>query len=70
MTKEEIIDHKRAREILKGMNGNAKALVLQHIVNLQQEQMTKLTQIIDTPLLYRAQGSVKAYQSIIELFDS
>ena len=70
MTKDELVDEKRAREILKGMNGNAKALILQHVVNLQQEQITKLTQSIDPHLIYRAQGSVKAYQSVIELFET
>ena len=70
MTKEELKEEKQARDILKSMNHSAKAIIIQHIINLQTEQVTKLTQSIDPHLIYRAQGSVKAYQSVIELFEN
>ena len=69
MTKEELQDSNRAVEILKGMNGNARGLILIHIRNLLSEQQTKLATHSEAHQLYRAQGSVKAYQTIIELFD-
>jgi hypothetical protein len=70
MISDEMKDLKSAQEVLKGMNRNVKSLILQHLVNLQTEQVTKLTQHTDPHQLYRAQGAVKAYQSVVELFDS
>jgi hypothetical protein len=70
MNKEALADAKRATEVLKGMNGNLRGLLIQHLINLQQEHVTKLTQHTDPHQIYRAQGAVKAYQSVIELFEN
>jgi len=69
MTKDELVNRKRVVELLKGMHINSKRMILLELESLQHEQVTKLATHVDPHQIYRAQGALKAYQTVIELFD-
>ena len=63
------VSQREARDNIKSLQGPALNAVLDHIATLHNESLTTCALANDDVLMRRAQGEVKAFKAVMELFE-
>ena len=68
-TTTQLVSQREARESIKALQGSALNTVLDHIATLHNESLANCAIANDDTLLRRAQGEVKAFKAVMDLFE-
>ena len=63
------VSQREARESIKSLQGPSLNIVLDHIATLHSEALATCAIANDDVLMRRAQGEVKAFKAVMELFE-
>ena len=63
------VSEREAKNSIKALQGAALTIVLEHIASLHNDSLTTCATANDDVVMRRAQGEVKAFKTVMELFE-
>ena len=65
----QLVTEREAKNSIKALQGAALNVVLEHIATLHNDSLSTCANANDDVVLRRAQGEVKAFKTVMELFE-